>query len=265
MQVRQVTITPDVAVAMLKGNTKNRPLRMSHVKHLARLMSEGKWLENGDTICVNGTVLIDGQHRLEAIKMSGVSLKCIVVSDLSSQAFTTKDTGSRRGAGDMFYVAGRTDVNNLASATLYVHNYLKYGTMSKSTANAKKLSPAEVLAFESKHQGIRNAMHGVSNKSRLAPYALLAAMFYLFSQKDMDAAATFMKGLTTGDGIKRGDPVYFLRERLIRNATSTAKLNTLTIAAFIVKAWNATRTATPLAAFKYTSSKEYSEKFPQIV
>ena len=156
------------------------------------------------------------------------------------------------------------DTSNLASAVNYVYQYNNNKTLSKSMSQ-KRPSPSEIVVFEGKHPGIHEAMSLVPRNTGLAPFAFLVAVYYLFSQKDSNEAATFMHKLCTGDGARTGEPVYFLRERLIKNYASSVKLKHIAIAAFIVKAWNATRNKTPLATFKYLSSIEYTEKFPQIV
>lgn len=76
-----VLITPEVANRMLDRNTGNRSIRASVARRYAEEMKRGSWRETGDPIrvSVNGN-LIDGQHRLHAITLSGVPLRAPIIT-----------------------------------------------------------------------------------------------------------------------------------------------------------------------------------------
>ena len=67
------TVTPAIATRWLGLNTNNRHPRITDVRALAADMRGGRWQQNSETIKF-GTDgrLIDGQHRLMAIELSGV-------------------------------------------------------------------------------------------------------------------------------------------------------------------------------------------------
>lgn len=68
-------ITPEMANTILAYGTTRRP-HMAHVERLAAEMRAGRWVRNSSQwfrIHRDGHVL-DGQHRLEAIARSGVSI-----------------------------------------------------------------------------------------------------------------------------------------------------------------------------------------------
>ena len=79
INTRIVCITPQMAEGMLRHNTGNRALRPSVVQHYADQMRRGKWQVTHQAIAVDcyGN-LVDGQHRLSAIVMSGVSQMMLV-------------------------------------------------------------------------------------------------------------------------------------------------------------------------------------------
>lgn len=73
-------LTPELAEQLLKRNPHNRTMQPNWVTMLARQMSAGRWQENGETIIVGKSGnLLDGQHRLQAVIQSGVSIMAIIV------------------------------------------------------------------------------------------------------------------------------------------------------------------------------------------
>lgn len=85
-------VTPELAESWLARNTANRRMRRATAEAYARDMESGDWRENGDAICfaVDGT-LLDGQHRLTAVVLSGISVPLLIVRDLPRETQDTKD------------------------------------------------------------------------------------------------------------------------------------------------------------------------------
>lgn len=256
MKVELTTITPAMADEMLEKNINNRPLNERHVQHLAREIKCGRWKVNGDTICMNGSRLIDGQHRLSAIKLAGIPVDTLVVEGVSSDVFDTKDVGKRRSAGDTLAILGERNTNTLAAALVLFDKYVT-GRMLCSVRYAS----TELEQILDRNPDIRESVAmACSNRTPLLTSSWMAALHYLFSRKDEDAATVFMERLRSGQGLKVGDPVYVLRERLVSNGISKAKLHSSHIGAFVVKAWNAERTGAEVRALRFGKD----ELFPHV-
>lgn len=121
-------ITPLYAAHLLERNTHNRPIKPRYVDWLAQQMADGKWVYNGETIIigVDGT-LIDGQHRLSAVVKSGCTIESEVIEGVDPATFHTIDSGTRRTAGDAFYVYGVKEYICSASVTsFYWHLHCGY-------------------------------------------------------------------------------------------------------------------------------------------
>jgi len=105
-----VLITPEMAEEMLETRLPNqRNVRWAKVKLMAKLMKEGQnsWMVNGDSIKFDsGGHLMDGQHRLEGVVLSGVAVWVYVIRGLRPQAFATLDIGTPRNLGDIVRAAG---------------------------------------------------------------------------------------------------------------------------------------------------------------
>lgn len=74
-----VEVSPELAKEWLKSNTFNRKVSQSTVNRYARDMASGNWRLNHQGIAFDGQgVLVDGQHRLEAISKSGATVRIMV-------------------------------------------------------------------------------------------------------------------------------------------------------------------------------------------
>lgn len=73
--VEKILITPEMAKNLLEKNVTNRRLAPATVKKYAYEMSSGSWMSTHQGIAIDESgQVIDGQHRLSAIVLSGVSI-----------------------------------------------------------------------------------------------------------------------------------------------------------------------------------------------
>lgn len=102
MKFEIVKVTPELASAWLALNTDNRKLRPTHVRALSDAMKRGEWMVNHQPVALNGTRLLDGQHRLTALIKSGLPyVEMSVITGAPSDSFKTIDIGAKRGIGDI--------------------------------------------------------------------------------------------------------------------------------------------------------------------
>lgn len=110
------TITPEIAKAYLEHNTTNRNPNKNQVAYYARMMSEGKWVLNGESIIFDSEGnLIDGQHRLMAVVLANTPIQAIVVRDVEHEAFITIDRGKTRSISDAFSIKGISNSHRVSS------------------------------------------------------------------------------------------------------------------------------------------------------
>lgn len=100
-----ILVTPEIAAHWLASNTSNRPLRKSLVRDYAAQMKGGEWLVTHQQIAFTGNLtspgrLIDGQHRLSAVILSGASVRMAVAFGVDEKTFMVTDRGATRSAGD---------------------------------------------------------------------------------------------------------------------------------------------------------------------
>ena len=101
-------VTPSKATNWLEGNTHNRPIRQSHVEHLAAEMKASRWRLTHQGIAFSaGGVLLDGQHRLWAIVLADVTVPMRVFFNEPAEAVEYVDGGLSRNAADRMNVGRR--------------------------------------------------------------------------------------------------------------------------------------------------------------
>lgn len=251
-------IGPNDAVPYLKKNDHNRPRSETLRDRYAAAMSEGEWIDCGDSIRFNcdGT-LIDGQHRLEAIIKSGVTIPMLVIRGLPKDTFKQIDAGKIRTNGDCLGAAGEMNYNQLAAAIRWI------GVISdRKSWKSMAVSRKKLFRVLDSHPKLRDSAAYVNHvKARqICSSGILTACHYVFAKLDQAMADKFLLDLGGGEGLKRTDPVYVLRERLRRSRTERETLPPDCIAAFVIKAWNATRKGEVIKKLVWQSE----EAFPKV-
>lgn len=125
------TITPEMAKEYLTHNVVNRKPCKGQIEYYARMMGNGTWLLNGESIVFdNKGNLSDGQHRLMACIMANVPFQSVVVRNVDCEAFTTFDQGKARSAGDSFSIKGIANSKNVSAA---VNRFIRMNRINVSS------------------------------------------------------------------------------------------------------------------------------------
>lgn len=267
------SITPEVAQEIMRLNDNNRPIRSVLVEQYAKEMTKGEWHFNGDNIRISKTGrLLDGQHRLLAVIKSGTTQVWNVVTGLNDEVFDVIDIGRGRSAGDSVSVMGYKNANVLAGSVKLILAYnggvlrraAQGGAGSDKFTNQDVVDYIETLADKDLLQEAAGLGNKLAYKAKFYSPASYAAFYYLFSKKDRDAANLFLDLLVTGENISKSSysMIYLLRNRLIQNAGSTAKLQALDKYSLMIKAWNAYRKGKEIAQLAWNSN---NEEFPKIL
>lgn len=252
-------ITPAIAAAILEYNTNNRPRRQDTTNEYTRRMNAGEWELNGDAIRLSGDRLLDGQNRLHACVASGKSFETFVVVDLPSAVFRSIDDGKKRSDSDVLRIDGEKHGSLIASSLRLVDKYLTGRVMGNVNH-----SKTQIKALLSEHPDIRISTATCYETKGIIPPSTLTAAHYLFAKLDLEAADQFVKDLVQGTGLMSGDGVYLLREALMKNSLSKAKLGKGYIFALTVKAWNARREGKVVSNLRMREKGDNPESFPII-
>jgi len=99
MNALRMTITPQIAKEWLKNyNDRNRKVNKNHVNTLIKNLQGGLWQEDRIDPCIFNVygILDEGQHRLHAIMLSGISISCVVQFGLSLDACSVGDLDKKQ-------------------------------------------------------------------------------------------------------------------------------------------------------------------------
>lgn len=256
-------ITPAEAKDMLARNTDNRRARRAVIDKYARDMESGAWAENGDAIsfATDGT-LLNGQHRLSAIVQSGVTTMCLVVRGLPHAAQDTMDDLAKRTLGDTFNFHGIQNPNHAAAIVRRVVLWIN-GEKTNSGSSYQPTKSEALELFRRDHT-VAIAINAASEmrKRALTSPSLTGLTWWLFWNIDESDCQQFWESLHTGVGLADTDPIYLLREQIMRYNARAERVPETAYLAWVIKAWNHYRADVQLSpSYKYTFKS--GDKFPE--
>jgi hypothetical protein len=232
----------------------NRRLSDKAVKTYAADMLAGRWKQTGSTISfdTDGN-LLDGQHRLRALVLAGVTLPFPIVTGLHPDTFDTYDIGRSRSSADALEMAGMQDGRRVASALAVVIMYDR-GIQSKIREDIKTNQVLEKLI---PYQDLPPALQELGNiKIRLMRGSVFDGLYYVFRRTDPVLALEYMNALRSGRNVEKFKAWHTLRERLIRNTTAIHKMDEVYVAALVIKGWNCARAGRDTARMSWMPHRE---------
>ncbi len=253
MQISQMVVTPRIAKGWMEVNKVNRKVTEWRVRKYAHDMTRGLWDETGETIQFNGDgSLMNGQHRLLAIILSGKQQRFVIVRGLKSSVFPNIDTGKNRNLSDVLSVAGvKKYQTDLAALTKLWYNYKTIGLDKmfsryglRTEVQSRAINNTEFLNFYEVNTNIISSFEFVINlreksKARtIFPRAMLSFWYSLFEEKDVYKAKEFMQRLINGDNIGQENPIYKFRERALSYKLGGLRLNRKLLTILAIKTWN---------------------------
>lgn len=261
-----VQITPAMAKELLRRNTGNRKLKPPVTKRLAGAMKRGEWALNGEAIKVSDKGrLMDGQHRLQAIIDSGVSIRTVLIEGLPDTTQETMDQGQRRTLADALKMRGERYVNELAAVLRIIHSFEQHSTPYPPGPITVQEGIYTLDHNPTIRKTIEYCMAQFPTNLRWAPRTTLAGLMYLFDKIDHGDAVDFMIKLRTGSDMDSNHAVFVLRETLFEFMQSRDPISSRIKMAVIIKAWNAYHDGEPMQnRIKFRSGGRKPEQFPRI-
>jgi hypothetical protein len=236
------TISPQVAQAYLDKNNHNRKKYRSVVSSYARDMKEGRWVLTGEPIQFDEDGhLINGQHRLSACVEADTPFTTVVCYGVAKPAQSVMDSGKARTANDVLSLSGFHSGWLLGGAARHIIEYSKGGGLA--TGNFRWTN-AEIMEATNRHKALPASANLIASfgakKVAGFPASTLAFLHYVGTHMLglPDRANAFVNVFVTGVPDYEGDPAHILRDRLLRERMSRAKISRRERIAGIVHAWN---------------------------
>src|SRR6185369_6818928 len=209
-------ITPVIAKDWLERlNVRNRQVKRKHVEALARKMSKPEgWRVNAEAIMFSKSgFLINGQHRLESVILSGATIRSIVARDVPDDAYETLDQGAKRRASDELYVAGVHNAHKVASTAKIILIWnenlpVRTGLITKD----------EIASFVEKNPELVEMATAVNTTPRPpGPASGIAAVGWMATRTKeyVPLWDTFLDKLRTGADLPDASPILALRNFII--------------------------------------------------
>lgn len=259
------TITVDVAEKWLAVNTCNRPFRKTLAKRYAQKMIDGNWRLNGEPIILDSQGrLVSGQHRLNALliaseKKEGVTFDSVVVAGVMPSTADSVDLGQKRTHGDILFRrhefkgkdysdAQKKQMSNILARAC---RFVWIREQGKTYSDGLKFDEDSMTDFLKSHEGLKAVVLDVieldkdNNRSitaRLPLHHAVANVWLSSDGKYNDSydgpAYDFLVGFATGEAIKKGDPIFELREAYVRDKQREKTRDRDNICQRWAKAWN---------------------------
>ena len=223
-------VTPELAALMLEGNTDNRTLTKTRVQRFATIMLEKRWLliSQGISFSKSGE-LINGQHRLNGVIVSGVTVQMNITFGEHRDAKMVTDTGKPRSGADVLGMGKFKSATNLAAAARLVWMIEKGAARGAHTIE----NDALVTFVKRRPLLVESVNIGMNTWTALkCSPAGLAAAHYLITKKHPVEAELFFDTLKDG-GTGARTVIGKLRDKLMRDRPAAVEA-----AALIIKAWN---------------------------
>ena len=210
-------IDGELAEAFLANNLSNRSISPTTVSTYARDMKEGRWRFTGAPISFDAEGnLLDGQHRLKALIMSGTSHDFLVVRNLDAAARQAIDIGRRRSVADSLTMDQIRNGAQVASAARLI---LRWRTGHLRTGRTWRPSDAEIRGFVMENEGTLQDSASFAQKiRRVLPVSQSAvtAAHHETTRVDPGNAAIFWAKVLTGADLPTGDPALSFRNAIVR-------------------------------------------------
>jgi hypothetical protein len=241
---KYMVITPEMAKLWLDhcNPESNRVLSDTVYERYAKAMSRGEWRTTHQGIAFDKEgKLLDGQHRLMGIKLSGVSIEMLVIPGCDAATFDVLDSGHRRQAAQLLKVPHRVIV--AAAARIIGQMYKMWDPVTlfdgfydtrASTADILRAVAAwpELVTLAPVASAVYRAS-GINQPTHLVVLAQAARTDYA------DRIDEWASGLISGANMDQKDPRLALRNRFFRDrvvlGTSTARRSSYNL---IAKSWN---------------------------
>lgn len=204
-------VTPQIAEDWLQANTHNRELRESRVNYFIGEIKAGRWRLTHQGIAFGSNrVLLDGQHRLWAIALSGASVPALIVVNVPPDSLEAIDVSMRSVA----------DILTLDGSVGKVSKHMLSTLRAMFVTVNRQRSPGEIRDLLVRHfDAVHFASEAISSARMpgVASAVIRGVLARAWYSADLDRLRAFAQAIRT---CSNEGPVGLLIQYLIRNRGS---------------------------------------------
>lgn len=219
VQVEFQWISPDKARDYLATNVCNRACSKASVKRWADTMKAGAWKLSSDAIAFdwNG-VLINGQHRLNALIETGATMPFLVAYNFPPESKNALDVGKKRALHEIMTINGYPITLNETAICKFIMTPWGKGTATNPDHEVHRAKLKRV------HQRLKPEIDFILENTKFKEFAApeLAALTLLLARsQDPELVCDFInllrgKGRLDGTFKKQDEVVSLYRDHTIR-------------------------------------------------
>jgi hypothetical protein len=253
-------VTPDKAGKLLQTRKDNRPLSEKYAQQLAKDMANDRWMltPQGLVLDEEGNVL-DGQHRLRAVAISGRAITFWVTDGVPREVFRALDGGRPRTMANLMYIDREENYVQLAAIARRVCRW-RTGQPWSVVSVPTKAELYEVIEADPLIRKAARFAHGWV--ARPAPNTA-GFGWWLFKGVDDEDATWFMERLRDGAGLEDGNPVLTLRNWLNKPGVHGQFRRQEAVIGQMIICWNHWRRGESHGKLQSPRNPWSNENFPQ--
>lgn len=209
-----VKATKQLVDELLATNTNNRNIKKSHKKWLEGAIERKEFILTSQGIGVSDEgILVDGQHRLSAIREAGYPpVELLVVTGLEGKSMMYVDQHAKRTTADMLRVFLDKGITSRMAAIINSHLKLNENKDGFGWTRGKPSLQDVSNTMETYAEKLETLTEAGGATPRAGTYL---ALFHYLLKSGEDAAIDLATQIRTGENLLRTDPAYKLREYLI--------------------------------------------------
>lgn len=221
VRVTVETASKALVDSLLDMNTNNRRIRQGIVDMYRRDIESGRWILTNQGIGVSrDEVLVDGQHRLMAIREAGYPpVQFLLATGLDPEASMAVDVHAKRSMRDLMHFAFDTRVS--AKAPAICRNILKT-KLGDGEKTVNVWTPNEIMDTMIEYSDSIEAVVSAPINAGFYSAAHMTGFVLALQEttKEYDVVR-FMRQVESGDMLEKDKPAYHLRNFIVltkRNA-----------------------------------------------
>ena len=251
--IELANVSPEVAAVWLGQNTSNRPVRRSTVRAYARDMAAGNWKITAEPIKFDTQgVLLDGQHRLLAVREANVTVQLFIATGLPPESQDAMDSGMKRTAADALSLRGDSNSSLVAAAARLALSV----EFAPESVGRYQATHAEVLGWVDEHPEILDCasyVSGISSRIKGCPPSVTTYTLFALAELDATQAYTFWGSVADQVGDYSGDPVVALARKFGEIYREREQIPKSAYLSMIYRAWNSRRGNKPMRIVRVNS------------